>query len=390
MIEVVKKRISNTDISSHYSPHQIVTILDTLRSDVLTIGFARRFATYKRAHLLFRDLNRLNEIVNNPDRPVQFIFAGKAHPADKAGQDLIKRIVDISKMPQFIGKIVFVPNYDMNLAKALVQGVDVWMNTPTRPLEASGTSGEKAAMNGVMHFSVLDGWWIEGYKKDAGWALPMEKTYDDQNFQDELDAATIYNIIENEIAPGYYDERDRKTGIPSRWIQYIKNTIALVASNFTTNRMLTDYLEKYYMPLYERTLRLNADDCAVAKEIAFWKKNIRHSWQHIEIKDYVRPTDSNDQPMLGKERVFRLELFIGDINPHDIGVELVWAEQDRKGVFHVRKCFTFDYESGGDGTARYVCRLVPTATGVYYLTVRVFAKNDLLPHRQDLELVRWL
>ena len=390
MIEVVKKRISNTDISSHYSPHQIVTIMDTLRSDVLTIGFARRFATYKRAHLLFRDLDRLNAIVNNPDRPVQFIFAGKAHPADKAGQDLIKRIVDISKMPQFIGKIVFVPNYDMNLAKALVQGVDVWMNTPTRPLEASGTSGEKAAMNGVMHFSVLDGWWIEGYKKGAGWALPMEKTYDDQNFQDELDAATIYNIIENEIAPGFYDGRDSGTGIPSAWIGYIKNTIAQVASNFTTNRMLTDYMNKYYMPLYDRTLRLNRNDCAVAREIAFWKKNIRNSWQHIEIKDYVRPTDSNDQPMLGKERVFRLELFIGDINPEDIGVELVWAEQDRKGVYHVRQCFTFVYESGEDGTARYVCRLIPTATGVYYLTVRVFAKNDLLPHRQDMELVRWL
>ena len=218
----------------------------------------------------------------------------------------------------------------------------------------------------------------------------MEKTYDDQNFQDELDAATIYNIIENEIAPGFYDGRDSGTGIPSAWIGYIKNTIAQVASNFTTNRMLTDYMNKYYMPLYDRTLRLNRNDCAVAREIAFWKKNIRNSWQHIEIKDYVRPTDSNDQPMLGKERVFRLELFIGDINPEDIGVELVWAEQDRKGVYHVRQCFTFVYESGEDGTARYVCRLIPTATGVYYLTVRVFAKNDLLPHRQDMELVRWL
>ena len=190
--------------------------------------------------------------------------------------------------------------------------------------------------------------------------------------------------------PGFYDGRDKKTGVPSQWIKYIKNTIAQVASNFTTNRMLNDYLDRYYMPLYERTLKLNADDCAVAKEIAFWKKNIRHSWQHIEIKDYVRPTDANDQPMLGKERTFEVELFLGDINPNDIGVELVWAEQDRKGVYHVRKCFTFDYESGSDGTARYVCHLVPTATGVYYLTARVFAKNDLLPHRQDLELVRWL
>ena len=389
MIETVKKRISKTDISSHYSPHQIVKISETLRDDVLTIGFARRFATYKRAHLLFRDLERLDKIVNNPEHPVQFIFAGKAHPADKAGQDLIKRIVDISKMPQFIGRIVFVPNYDMNLAKALVQGVDVWMNTPTRPLEASGTSGEKAAMNGVMHFSVLDGWWIEGYQKDAGWALPMERTYEDQNFQDELDAATIYTIIENEIAPGFYGGRD-KNGIPSVWVKYIKNTIAKVASNFTTNRMLTDYLDKYYMPLYKRTLELNANDCAVAREIAFWKKNIRHSWQHIEVKDYVRPNDSKDQTMLGENKTFEIELFIGDILPNDIGVELVWAEQDRKGIYHVRKSFTFEYVSGGDGVAKYVCNMVPTETGVYYLTVRVFAKNDLLPHRQDMELVKWL
>lgn len=389
MIETVKNRISKTGLSSHYSPHQIVTIVENLRSDVLTIGFARRFATYKRAHLLFRDLDRLDKIVNNPRRPVQFVFAGKAHPADKAGQDLIKRIVEISKMPQFIGRIVFVPNYDMNLAKSLVQGVDVWMNTPTRPLEASGTSGEKAAMNGVMHFSVLDGWWIEGYQKDAGWALPMEKTYEDQNFQDELDAATIYTIIENEIAPEFYN-RDGGSALPITWIRYIKNTIAKVASNFTTNRMLTDYMDRYYRPLYERTMLLNANECAEAKEIALWKKNMRHSWKYMEVKNYVRPNDSKDQPMLGEIRRAELELFIGDINPEDIGVELVWAEQDRKGVFHVRKCFTFDYVSGGDGAARYVCNMIPTETGVYYLTVRVFAKNEQLPHRQDFELVRWL
>ena len=176
LVEEVKERLSNPVATNHYSPKQIVTIKETLRDDVLTIGFARRFATYKRAYLLFRDLDRLNEIVNDPAMPVQFIFAGKAHPADKAGQDLIKRIVDISKMDQFIGKIVFVPDYDITLAKYLVQGVDVWMNNPTRPLEASGTSGEKASMNGVMHFSVLDGWWVEGYKKGAGWALTLEMT----------------------------------------------------------------------------------------------------------------------------------------------------------------------------------------------------------------------
>ena len=180
---------------------------------MLTIGFARRFATYKRAHLLFSNLERLDEIINNPDKPVQFLFAGKAHPHDKAGQDLIRRIVEVSRMPRFIGKILFLPNYNMELAKRLVQGVDVWMNTPTRPLEASGTSGEKAAMNGVMHFSVLDGWWVEGYREGAGWALPEDRTYENQSYQDELDATTIYNMLENEIAPLFYEKM--QMGFPS-------------------------------------------------------------------------------------------------------------------------------------------------------------------------------
>ena len=389
LIERVKRRISNADISSHYSPGQRVTILETLRDDVLTIGFARRFATYKRAHLLFRDLDRLNAIVNNPERPVQFLFAGKAHPADKLGQDLIKNIVEISKMPQFIGKIVFVPNYDMNLAKAMVQGVDIWMNTPTRPLEASGTSGEKASMNGVMHFSVLDGWWVEGYKKDAGWALPMERTYDDQSYQDELDAATIYAIIENEIAPDFYN-RDSKSGLSPKWIGYIKNTVAQVACNFTTNRMLTDYIDRYYTPLFKRAQMVNEDNGRVAREIAQWKKSIRNSWPHIEVRDFVSSNDTNAQPMLGQVQTHSIELFIGDINPNDIGVELVLSEQDKKGRYHVRQCYTFDYVSGGNGLAKYVCQMIPTSTGAYYLATRIFAKNPLLAHRQEIELVKWL
>ncbi|MDE5890174.1 MAG: alpha-glucan family phosphorylase, partial [Bacteroidales bacterium] len=287
LIEEVRNRLSDPTATNHYSPRQIVTIKETLRDDVLTIGFARRFATYKRAHLLFRDLDRLNEIVNDPERPVQFLFAGKAHPADKAGQDLIKMIVDISKMPQFIGKIVFVPNYDITIAKYLVQGVDVWMNNPTRPLEASGTSGEKAAMNGVMHFSVLDGWWVEGYRPGAGWALPMERTYDDQNYQDELDAATIYAIIENEIAPTFYNVDN--SGRSSGWIEYIKNTVAMVACNFTTNRMLTDYINQYYVPQSERTAKIVADDYKMAHEIAAWKKHVRREWQNVGVVSMDKP-----------------------------------------------------------------------------------------------------
>ena len=293
LMDFIRERLQDNTISNHYSPSELVTIMDTLRDDVLTIGFARRFATYKRATLLFRDLDRLDKIVNNPTQPVQFLFAGKAHPADKAGQDLIKQIVDISKDPRFIGKIVFVPGYDITLAKRMVQGVDVWMNNPTRPQEASGTSGEKAAMNGTMHFSVLDGWWVEGYKEGAGWALPIEQAYEDNNFQNELDAATIYQILENDIAPAYYNV-DRTTGRSSEWIGYIKNTIAQVACNFTTNRMLTDYVNQYYEPQSKAAKAFKAKDFAKARELAAWKTHVRREWENVQQTWRSAPETSYD------------------------------------------------------------------------------------------------
>ena len=389
LIDAIKDRLSSPAATNHYSPRQIVTIKDTLRDDVLTIGFARRFATYKRAHLLFRDLDRLNDIVNNPEQPVQFIFAGKAHPADKAGQDLIKMIVDISKQDRFIGKIVFVPDYDITLAKLLVQGVDVWMNNPTRPLEASGTSGEKAAMNGVMHFSVLDGWWVEGYKKGAGWALPMERTYDDQNYQDELDAATIYTIIENEIAPTFY-RKDEATGSSSAWIQYIKNTVAMVACNFTTNRMLTDYINQYYVPQSERQARLVADDYNMARDIAAWKKHMRREWQNVGVVSVIKPDSSYNDVSLGNEFKAEVVLNIGDLQPEEIGVELLFATADTKGKLHIQEKYEFVPVEHNDGVAKYQSMILPERTGLYQVAARIYAKNPLMPHRQDFELVRWL
>ena len=320
---------------------------------------------------------------------MQFIFAGKAHPADKAGQDLIKSIVDISKMPQFIGKIVFVPNYDITLAKLLVQGVDVWMNNPTRPLEASGTSGEKAAMNGVMHFSVLDGWWVEGYKPGAGWALPMERTYQDQNYQDELDAATIYTIIENDIAPTFYNI-SRSTGRSSDWLEYIKNTIAQVACNFTTNRMLTDYIDQYYDPQSKRFESLIAGDYAVAKEIAEWKRHLRREWQNVNLVSIVKPDSANEDVSLGKEFKSEVVLNIGDLKPEEIGVEMLFATTDSKGKLHISSVAEFAPESVNDGVAKYQAVITPEVAGLYQVAARIYAKNALLPHRQDFELVRWL
>jgi len=257
LVDYIKNQFSENWLKNHGDPSRIMSVLETINPNALIIGFGRRFATYKRAHLLFTDLERLERIVNNPLRPVQFLFTGKAHPADGGGQGLIKRIVEISRMPQFLGKIIFLENYDMRLAKRLVCGVDIWLNTPTRPLEASGTSGEKAQMNGVLNFSVLDGWWLEGYVKGAGWALTEKRTYENDEHQDQLDAATIYSMLENEIIPLYY-AKNTKDYSPE-WIQTIKNSIAQITPRFTTKRMMDDYIARFYSKLASRSAILKAN-----------------------------------------------------------------------------------------------------------------------------------
>ncbi|MBP5536841.1 MAG: alpha-glucan family phosphorylase [Bacteroidales bacterium] len=387
LVKAVVDRVSDPVASSHYSPRQAITIKRNLRDDVLTIGFARRFATYKRATLLFSDLDRLDAIVNNPERPVQFLFAGKAHPADRAGQDLIRQIVEISKQDRFLGKIIFVPGYDINLAKRLVQGVDVWLNNPTRPQEASGTSGEKAAMNGVMHFSVLDGWWVEGYRPGAGWALPQERTYDDQYYQNELDSATIYTIIENDIVPAYY--KSRGNGLSKEWVGYIKNTIAHVASNFTTNRMLTDYVNQYYDPQFVRSSKIQADDYALARSLAAWKQQMRENWDNIKVVSYTQPAASYSlEP--GRNLTSEVVLDLGQIKPEDVGVEMLFTTYDAKGKLHIREICEFKLDEFNDGIAKYSASIFPERTGMYQVATRVYPKNALLPHKQDLPLVKWL
>ncbi len=389
VVDQIKKMLSTPASTAHYTPREVIQIKEALRDDILTIGFARRFATYKRAHLLFTNLAKLESIVNNPESPVQFFFAGKAHPADKAGQDLIKRIVEVSLMPQFIGKILFIPGYDMTLAKYLVQGVDIWMNTPTRPLEASGTSGEKAVMNGVMHFSVLDGWWVEGYKEGAGWALPMENTYENNDFQNEYDAASIYNILENEIVPLFYNDRDSR-GVPERWTDTVKNTISLVASNFTTNRMLTDYIEQYYKKLAKRHFDIINNEFALARELAQWKKRVRKEWPHIEVLNYIKPDNSKGDILVGEEYSAEVVLSTGDLDPEDIGVEIIVTENGVHGSPEIIRSIEFELKECKNGIARYVCSIMADTAGAFNLAGRVYAKNSKLPHRQDFDLVKWL
>ena len=264
LFDYIKEQFREKWLKNQGDPSRVVSLLNSMNPNALVIGFCRRFATYKRAHLLFTNLERLSKIVNDPEHPVIFLFAGKAHPADGAGQGLIQRIYEISQRPEFLGKVIFLEDYDFLLARRLVSGVDIWMNTPTRPLEASGTSGEKAEMNGVVNLSVKDGWWLEGYREGAGWALTEKRTYQTQGYQDNLDAATIYGLLENEIIPLYYN-KDKK-GISKGWIKVIKNSIAQIAPHYTMKRQLDDYYEKFYNKQAKRFKEISKDNNRLAKE----------------------------------------------------------------------------------------------------------------------------
>lgn len=388
LIKHIRVRMADPQQMLFASPSQMIKIADTMRPDVLTIGFARRFATYKRANLLFTDLDRLANIVNNPERPVQFVFAGKAHPNDKPGQDLIKRIVEVSAMPQFEGKILFLQDYDMALARNMVQGVDVWLNTPTRPQEASGTSGQKAVMNGVMQFGVLDGWWVEGYKKGAGWMLPMERTFVEQEYQNELDAEMIYTTIEQEIAPMYY-KRDHNN-VPYQWMQVVKKCIADIGANFTTNRMLTDYQERFYNKLFKRNTRVKRDDFTLAREIASWKRRVSAAWDDVKIVATKQFDMDKEAVMADKDYHVEVVVDIATLDPADIGVELVIAHQiDDPQSVKIRARYELRIDRVEGTEVHYVLDMKPDRTGSYDLALRVYPKNDNLPYRMDFALVKW-
>ncbi len=388
-INFVKDDFRETWLKNQGDPSRIVSVLERINPNALLIGFARRFATYKRAHLLFTDLERLSKIVNNPDRPVQFIFAGKAHPADGAGQGLIKRIVEISRMPEFLGKIIFLENYDMKISKRLISGVDIWMNTPTRPLEASGTSGEKAEMNGVLNFSVLDGWWYEGYREGAGWALTSKRTFQDQSQQDKLDAATIYSMFENEIIPLYFAKNSK--GYSPEWIQYIKKSIAEIAPVYTMKRQLDDYIDRFYRKEGERSAILQANNYAKAREIAAWKAGVAAKWDEIEICEVKIPDTMLYAPQSGES--YPIEVTIDNKGLGNcLGVELVAIPADGNTNSNEMKLHSVqELEVAKIEGTRITYRMVNTIdkAGAFRFSFRMFPKHADLPHRQDFAYVRW-
>ncbi len=386
LFEYLTIQYQETWLKNQGDPKRLTKLLERFQPNALVIGFCRRFATYKRAHLLFKDLDRLSKIVNNPDKPVIFLFAGKAHPADGAGQGLIKMIYEISQREEFQGKIIFVEDYDFLLARRLVSGVDIWMNTPTRPLEASGTSGEKAEMNGVVNLSVKDGWWLEGYREGAGWALTEKRTYQNQDFQDQLDAATIYTLLEREIVPMYFDKD--KDGVSKKWIQVIKNSIAQIAPHYTMKRQLDDYYSKFYEKQAKRFKELEKNNYRLAKDIAIWKESVAERWDKISVvsSEWTFPATGIEA---GSK--YHLKYVINEQGLDDaIGLEKVNVASDKDGndkVFNVEPLEVTGHEGNnfifeGD--------LAPHQFGQYKSAIRMYPKNKNLPHRQDFCYIKWL
>lgn len=385
LVDYIREKFAATWLKNQGDPSRVVTLLESITPNALYIGFCRRFATYKRAHLLFTDLERLSKIVNNPERPVKFIFSGKAHPADGAGQGLIKRIFEISQRPEFLGKIIFLEDYDMQLARRLVSGVDIWMNTPTRPLEASGTSGEKAEMNGVVNLSVLDGWWVEGYREGAGWALKQERTYQNQGYQDQLDAATIYSLLENEILPLYYNRNAQ--GFSEGWIKTIKNSIATIAPHYTMKRQLDDYYDKFYIKEAANFKKLSANNNKLAKELAAWKETVAQRW------DSIRVLSKDDSVLYGAEtgKKYTLRYVIDEQGLNDaVGLELISIKTDKNGEEHIfsKREFTMVGREGNNYT--FEATFEPNVAGAFKSCVRMYPKNENLVYREDFCYVKWL
>jgi len=360
---------------------------EALDPDALTIGFARRFATYKRATLLLRDLERLDRIVNNADRPVQIIFAGKAHPKDHPGKELIRQIVHIAQRDEFRKRIVFLEDYNIEVARYLVQGVDIWLNNPRRPLEASGTSGMKVPVNGGINFSILDGWWVEGYEKNNGWAIGAGEDYEDPEYQDQVESLALYEMLENEIAPLFYDRSS--DGIPREWVRVMKNSMKTVNAEFNTNRMVEEYTQRFYTPCLENSVRLAADDAKAAADLATWREKVVEHWDGVAIVDINAP-DREAQPM-GSRFPVEATVDLSRLATDDVLLEIYHGRLDRRGEIVDGETETMMPASDG-ATGRVVFRgeIPCRRSGQHAFTVRITPRNASFPlNRFDSGLIRW-
>ena len=372
---------------------------EVLDPEALTIGFARRFASYKRGDLLMKDAERLARLLNNTERPVQILFAGKAHPKDNAGKEIIRNIVHFASEETVRRRIVFLEDYDIDVARFLVRGVDVWLNNPRRPMEASGTSGMKAAANGVLNLSTLDGWWCEGYIPDGGWVIGAGENYENVDYQDTVESQALYNVLENEIVPLFYARA--ADNLPRAWIQRMKACVKWVAPRFNTHRMLAEYARRFYCPAATRYNYLTSDSMDRAKSFAQWKSEIRHAWQEFAVREVTMNSSNGDggeelnprQPQLkvGAELVVRALIKLGRVQPQDVNVELYHGPTDSWGNIREGMALPMTYEqkAGDDGEHWFAGRMECRATGQHGVAVRVLPNHPDQSNPFELGLVLW-
>ncbi len=387
LLKIVKENTTERLRRSGYSYEAINEITSKINPNALTIGFARRFATYKRATLIFKDLERITQILNNSDRPIQLIFAGKAHPADKEGQDLIKYIHQISMMPQFKGKIFLLENYNIAMSRYLISGVDVWLNNPRRPMEASGTSGQKASVNGVINFSVLDGWWAEGYTQTNGWTIGSNNEYESYEAQDQADSQSLYRTLEEKIIPIYYERN--KNNLPEKWIEIMKNSIITTGGKYSTSRMLVDYTNQYYMPLAKLTKKYYEDIDNVASYNS-WKNDLYTNWKDIKITQ-VNNLD-NITIDAGNKIEVACEVELPNVDINNINVEVYYGKILENGVVENVSIIPMDLTESNEEERKYyyTTKIELTTGGNYGYTFRVMPKNEMILEPANLNLVKWI
>lgn len=388
LIAFARQRVHKQLESRGAPPHEIAQAEELLDPDALTIGFARRFATYKRATLLFRDPERLKRILNDPDRPVQIIFAGKAHPHDGPGKELIRQIANTARQPEFRHHIVFLEDYDMQMARYLIQGVDIWLNTPRRPKEASGTSGMKIIYNGGLNCSILDGWWAEGYHPTVGWAIGKGEEYpeDQADLQDRLESEALYNVLEKDIIPTFYDRG--RDGVPRSWMMKVKAAYRQLAPFFNTHRMVQEYTTKMYIPDYLRSLKLQTPDLKAGLAYAEWSNKLAHAWRNIEIKSVEIP---QTHVKVGTEVEVRALIRLGELTPDDVQVQVYYGPLSTRGEIQGKGEYVTmkPSKANGDGTYLFSARVSYNTSGERGLSVRVLPHHEYLPTPFLPGIIHW-
>jgi starch phosphorylase len=390
MITFIREKLKTQRTSNGETLEKIREAENLLDTNALTFGFARRFATYKRADLIFRNMARIQNLINNPNTPIQLIFAGKAHPADRPAHEIIKHINDIASQEGFKGKVVLIENYNMTLARNLVQGVDVWLNNPRRPLEASGTSGQKVAINGIPNFSVLDGWWCEGYNGKNGWSIGDNTAYDNDYLQDNADSESIYQTLENEIVPLFY-KRDSR-GIPVEWVKMMKETMKSLTYKYSTHRMVIDYFSNMYGPCMDRMDQINNTQFSFAKDITSWKQKMDRIWPNLQIiceKNNNQLQDKKTQA--GDKLRISTQVYLDSLSPQDVRVELYYGLlKNNQNIENAQRVEMTSTEQVSSGTFKYETDVNIVEGGEYGYTFRIIPNNSSLINVFDTGYVKWM